>query len=143
MIRKVLLWTIQYDYIARRNADLSPSGSNPYFEQQIATLPKEKLALMLYDGEIKFLKKALEAIANNNAQEAHYYIIRAQDIMLGLMSGVNKAVGQIAENLFNLYEYMHSRLIEANITKDDSIIKEVLSMITDLRNAWEQMIKAS
>ncbi|WP_028307518.1 flagellar export chaperone FliS [Desulfitibacter alkalitolerans] len=119
------------------------SPVNTYLQQQVSTVSQEKLVLMLYDGEIKFLKKALESIAAKNIQEAHYNILRAQDILMGLMSGLNMSTGQIAENLFNLYEYMHSRLVEANIYKDTSIIEEVLTMIIDLRNTWNQILKTT
>lgn len=112
-----------------------------YKQQQVNTVSKEKLVLMLYDGEIKFLKKALEAIAAKNIEEAHYNIIRAQDILIGLMSGINMSAGQIAENLFNLYEYMYSRLVEANISKEVSLVEEVLVMISDLRDTWSQIVK--
>jgi len=127
--------------IERRKIVNSPV--NTYLQQQVSTISKEKLVLMLYDGEIKFLKKALEAIAAKNIQEAHYNILRAQDILMGLMSGLNMSAGQIAENLFNLYEYMHSRLVEANISKDTSIIEEVLAMVIDLRNTWNQILKTT
>ena len=121
---------------------MNPPANNQYFQQQVSTIPKEKLVLMLYEGEIKFLKKALEAISEKNIQEAHYNIRRAQDILVGLMSGVNRALGQIAENFFNLYEYMHSRLIDANVEKNADMVKEVLDMTIELKNAWEKMLKA-
>lgn len=96
---------------------------------------------MLYDGEIKFLKKSIEAIENKEMQNAHNHLIRAQDILTGLISGLNMDAGPIAENLFNLYEYMHNRLIEANLSKDTNLITEVLDMISELRETWLQILK--
>ncbi len=113
---------------------------NAYKQNQINTTSKEKLVLMLYDGEIKFLKKAIDAIEDNNIQEAHTNLVRSQDILVGLMSGLNMEAGQIAENLFNLYEYMHYKLMEANVAKDIKVIEEVLNMVSDLRDTWNKIL---
>ncbi|KUO52785.1 MAG: hypothetical protein APF76_02295 [Desulfitibacter sp. BRH_c19] len=113
---------------------------NAYKKNQVNTVSKEKLVLMLYDGAIKYLNKSLEVIDNNNPSEAHNHLISSQDIIIGLMSGINFEVGKLGEDLFNLYEYMHHRLVEANTTKDKDIVEEVLNMVKELREAWVQII---
>ncbi len=47
----------------------------------------------------------------------------------------------IAHNLLLLYDYMHRRLIEANVHKDQAIVEEVLQMAVELRDTWEQAMK--
>lgn len=116
------------------------SKLNVYRQNQVNTSSKEKLVLMLYDGAIKFLNKAIDAIDNNKPAEAHENLVRSQDIIIGLMSGLDLKVGKLAEDLFNLYEYMHYRLIEANTKKDKEIALEVLNMIKELRETWLQIM---
>ena len=57
------------------------------------------------------------------------------------MSSLNMDVGEIALNLFRLYEYMHYRLVEANVRKDIEPIDEVLGLFQGLKEAWEEAIK--
>jgi flagellar protein FliS len=47
--------------------------------------------------------------------------------------------GQISENLASLYEYMTRRLLEANATKDTSMLDEVAGLLKEIKVAWDQV----
>jgi flagellar protein FliS len=49
-------------------------------------------------------------------------------------------VGEIARNLYRLYDYMLRRLVEANIKSDRARVEEVLKYLEELRDAWSQAI---
>ena len=51
--------------------------------------------------------------------------------------------GEVGENLYRLYEYLHHRLIQANIKKDIEIVDEVLGHLRGLKQTWEEAIKIS
>src|SRR5258706_8647487 len=122
--------------------------SNPWKSyQQVATktAPPGQLVLMLYEGAVRFLERALagfeiddpaecnEAISNN--------IIRAQDIIFELNVTLNmNEGGKLAITLRSLYEYMDRRLMEGNLKKDQAAVKEVLDRVVMLREAWAQML---
>ena len=57
------------------------------------------------------------------------------------MSTLDLNQGQIAENLYQLYDYMYSRLIEANIRKDSQPLQEVEQLLSELRDTWTEAIK--
>lgn len=119
---------------------------NPYLKQyqqtQVRTASPEKLLIMLYDGAIQFLNKAKVAIENKDIQESHNNIIGAQKIVAEFMNTLDmKNGGEVAKNLYNLYEYMHFRLVQANMKKDIAIIEEVLGFLKDLKQTWEEAIK--
>ena len=40
-----------------------------------------------------------------------------------------------------IYEYLHRRLVEANINKNVEILDEVLELVTQLRDSWEEALK--
>ena len=40
-----------------------------------------------------------------------------------------------------LYNYMAAKLIEANLKKDPSIIKEVIGILEDISQAWNETLK--
>ena len=114
-----------------------------YKKNQIQTAPPERLVLMLYDGAIKFITKAIEAIEAKNIEAANNNLLRAQGIMSALMVGVNFEAGKVAEGFYALYDYMYRRLIHANIRKDKEAAEEVLNMVRELRDSWVEMLKAN
>lgn len=119
---------------------------NPYLKQyqqtQVQTSSPERILIMLYDGAIQFLNKARVAIQNKNIQESHNNIIGAQKIIAEFMNTLDmKKGGELAQNLYNLYEYMHFTLIQANMKKDIALIDEVLVFLKELKQTWEEAIK--
>lgn len=116
--------------------------NNPYDqykEIQIKTASQGKLIVMLYDGAIKFLNAAKEAIEQKKIEEGHNKITKAQDIIMELLLSLNFEAGDIAHKLYNLYIYMNKRLIEANIYKSTTQIDEVIKMLNDLKEVWNQI----
>lgn len=110
---------------------------NQYMKSSIMTAPPEELILMLYNGAMKFLKRAMIHLEDNNLEGCHRAVIRAQDIVMEFMSKVDTNY-EVGKNLFSLYEYMYRRLIEANIRKDIEIIEEVYDMFKELKETWEE-----
>jgi ribosomal protein L12E/L44/L45/RPP1/RPP2 len=49
--------------------------------------------------------------------------------------------GDVAKNLYSLYEYLHYRLIQANINRDSEMVQEVLKHLKDLKMTWEEAIR--
>jgi len=120
-------------------------GANPYSQYKkaaIQTASQGKLILMMYDGAIKFINIALENIPLKKYDIVNKNIIKAQDIITELMLALNIEVGgEIARNLYSLYDYMNRRLVEANIKKNSEIAQEVLRLLSELKEAWDTVIK--
>jgi len=117
--------------------------ANPYqqYKQSVVnTSTPQELTLMLYNGLIKFLKLGVEAVEDNNLQNAHTNIVKAQNIIEEFMSTLDMDY-DISKNLFSIYEYMNWRLIDANIRKDKAAIEEVVAFAEDLRNTWSQAMR--
>ena len=117
--------------------------ANPYqqYKQSVVnTSTPQELTLMLYNGLIKFLKLGVEAVEENNLQNAHTNIVKAQNIIEEFMSTLDMDY-DISKNLFSIYEYMNWRLIDANIRKDKAAIEEVVAFAEDLRNTWSQAMR--
>lgn len=115
-------------------------AKNVYRNNQVLTAPKKKLVIMLYDGAIKNLKLAEIATEDKNLEDINRYLIKAQDIIMELMNTLNfEAGGDIAKNLYQLYDYMYFKLVRANIDKDVENIIEVKRYMEELRDAWAQI----
>ncbi|MFP3427682.1 flagellar export chaperone FliS, partial [Pseudoalteromonas sp. SIMBA_162] len=83
-----------------------------------------ELTLMLYNGCLKFLVKAKNAIEEKNIQDKNSNLQKAQAIIKELMVTL-KTDQEVANQMLSLYDYMNRRLIEANIKNDIEIIDEV------------------
>jgi flagellar protein FliS len=105
-----------------------------------------QLVLMLYDGAIRFLEKALTGFAHDDPQMFHQVIsnniLRTQEIINELNVSLNMAQGgDFAANMRRLYHYLDWRLQQSNHLKQEAGIREVISRLMTLREAWAQMLE--
>ncbi|MCL4533647.1 MAG: flagellar export chaperone FliS [Bacteroidetes bacterium] len=112
-----------------------------YRTTEAQTAGRGDLVVMLYEGAIRFLYRASTAMRADDLEEAHNNVIRGQDIIAELMGTLNLDTGELAYNLFRIYEYMHYRLVEANIHKDAEPIEEVTRLLRELLPAWQQVAR--
>jgi flagellar protein FliS len=111
-----------------------------YKQQSIMTSDGAKLLIMLYSGLIKFLNIAKMSIEERNIQGANSAIIKAENILVELMTSLDTSF-DISNDLIKIYDYMHDRLVQANIKKSNEILEEVLNMAVEMRDTWNQAIK--
>lgn len=117
--------------------------NNPYQSYQQNSVTQStpgELTLMLYNGCIKFLNQAKKGIETNNIELRNTNIQKAQAIIRELMITLDKSVS-VSESMFDLYDYMNNRLIEANVKNDASIVEEVIGYTTEFRDTWKQVIQ--
>lgn len=124
---------------ANTPATLATPASH-YLENEVLTASPEKLTLMLYDGAIRFMNQAVIHIAGKNFAASNNASQRAQDIFTELMSTLNMDY-PIAKDLFSLYDFIKNSLLQANIKKDSSLVRELIAMTRDLRNTWAQAMQ--
>lgn len=116
------------------------NAQNVYKQNQILNASPKKLVVLLYDGCIKNMKLAELSITEKKLEQAHAALIKSQDIIAELASTLNKEQGgQVAQDLNDIYEYLMRNLIEANRTKDISIIQKNREMMEELRDAWAEI----
>ncbi|MEW4307898.1 flagellar export chaperone FliS [Rossellomorea marisflavi] len=119
--------------------------NNPYAAYQnnsVNTAAPGELTLMLYNGCLKFLHIAKQAIKDKNIELKNTNIQKSQAIIQELMVTLDTSL-DISQNLLSLYEYINRRLTEANIKNDLSILEEVEGLVTDFRNTWKQVIQTN
>jgi flagellar protein FliS len=113
-----------------------------YQNQSVQTASREKLLLMLYEGAIKFVKKAVSAIEAKDIAARGMNIGRAYDIILELNNTLDHRVGgDISKNLEQLYMFMTERLTQANIRGDAKPLEEVLKILEILYQGWVEAIE--
>jgi len=117
--------------------------NNPYQAYQqnsvVQSTPGE-LTLMLYNGCLKFLNQAKKGIETNNIELKNTNIQKAQNILREFMVTLDMSQN-VSESMASLYEYMISRLVEANINNDVKIVEEVYGLTLEFRDTWKQIIQ--
>jgi flagellar secretion chaperone FliS len=108
-----------------------------YQTNSINTASPGELTLMLYNGAIKFIKQAKASILEKNIGQAHEYNLRVQDILNELIVTLDRSY-PISDQLYQMYDYMLRRMIDANVRKDISILDEVEDFFVQFRDVWKQ-----
>ena len=97
------------------------------------------MVLLLFDELIKTLRVFSENIKldNNNTNIRTENMSRALTIIYALQSSLDfEQGGEIAENLFRLYEYARQQVINEAKTQDASGTLVAISSLEDIREAW-------
>ena len=123
-------------------------NQNPYLKQyqktQIETASPEKILIMLYNGAISYLKRAQVAFQNGEKIEAHNNILAAEKIIAEFMETLDMDLGgEMAKNLYALYNYLYNRLVECNMKNKPEILVEVIDHLVKLRDTWNMAIEIS
>ncbi|MBI5820976.1 MAG: flagellar export chaperone FliS [Verrucomicrobia bacterium] len=115
--------------------------------RQVATQTASpgQLIVMLYEGAINSLERAMQGFEKDDPLEAnltvHNNVTHAQNIILELNSSLNMAAGgDFAVTMRRLYDYMDERLSESNLRKDPAGVREVVNRLIVLRDAWVETL---
>lgn len=111
---------------------------NTYKQNSVNMASREQLLLMLVDGAVKYTRMARLAIEKKDIARAHKELIRVQDIFTELMVTLDTS-SEATKNLYNLYDFIKSQLVRANMKKDVAIIDEVLPLIEEIRDMWHEI----
>ena len=111
-----------------------------YKNQQVTNAGPEQLTLMLYSGAARFVAENIKAVAEGRYDDAHKAHLRAQDIILYLIDTLDMKY-DIAQNLYQLYDYINFRLNEANLKKDTAQLEEAKGLLIELRDTWCEAMK--
>jgi len=119
---------------------LITSPYDKYRQSSVQTSNPAQLVIMLYDGAIRFVKTAMDGLAQKDNEKANLNLGKAQTIVSELMSTLDRSY-DISKSLYSLYEYTNYLLVEANIRKDVAKAEEAVGYLTDLRETWLQASK--
>ena len=123
---------------------MSLKGINAYrkgnLKQDVANADPHKLTLMLLQGALDRVAYAKGAMERKDLVSKADFISKASAIIMHLRDTLDlEAGGEVADNMFALYNYMVDRLNEAHINNDLNMLEEVSSLLTPIRDAWGQI----
>lgn len=108
-----------------------------YLESKIIAAKPEELTFMLYEGLVKFIKKAMLTLEAKNYEQVNYNTQRAQAIVDELRSTLNMDI-PLSESLDALYEYLGFKLLNANVGKSEEEYDEALEIAENFKDTWKE-----
>lgn len=115
-----------------------------YKKAQVTTASQGHLVVLLYEGAVKNLNKALSYFDGNelavkDIEPFSKAIQKTQSIIGELQVSLNMEVGgDISKNLMALYIYFNNELMDANIKHDKTKLTTIRDMISDMTDAWRK-----
>ena len=116
----------------------APRGAEAYRRMNVETRSPMELVVMLYDGALRFVGEARDAIGRNDVPARITATRRALDIVAELQTSLNmEQGGDIAKELDRLYSYISSRLLD--VTRGDhAAADEIHKLLATLRDGFSQ-----
>ncbi len=107
--------------------------------QAESSTPLERVVL-LYDGAIRFLTAAADAIARGDLRGRAAAVSRALAILTELQNTLDmRQGGEVSKRLDALYDYLIGRLLDATTKGDRAAVDEAIRLLSTVREAWAQI----
>ena len=118
----------------------SPANAarNAYVDNSVSTASPERLLVMLCDRLVLDVQRALEAQRVGNHPESHNQLVHAQEIVNHLRSTLRVEAWDGGPGLASLYDWLHTELIRANVSKNPDVTTGCLSIVQDLAATWRE-----
>lgn len=117
---------------------------NTYKNNSVNFASKEQLLLIILDGAVKFSKIGRQAILDKDIKSAHENIIKTQNIFYELMISLD--LSQSSDwglNVISIYKFIIDKLVDANMKKDIGIMDEIIPLIEEVRDMWNEVYKSA
>jgi flagellar protein FliS len=123
----------------------NPNPWQSYRQAATKTATPGQLVLMLFDGALRFLDRALIGFDLDDPLESNLAInnniLKSQDIIRELNASLNMELGgEFSATMRRLYNYYDSQLSKSNLQKDPTGVQLVIRLLTEIRNAWSEML---
>ncbi|WP_219266169.1 flagellar export chaperone FliS [Pseudomonas sp. Xaverov 259] len=107
---------------------------------QVSEASPHRLIQMLLEGGLDRLAQAKGAMSRGDVAQKCVLITKAIDIITGLRQGLDEEKAEdpaAIQQLDSLYEYMNTRLVQANASNDPEVIDEVARLLITVKSGWD------
>jgi len=112
-------------------------------KSDLASADPHRVIQLLMQGALEKLALGKGFIERSDWEGKANALTRAVEIINALKDALDRDVNpELVDNLESLYEYMTIRIHEASVTKDVSIIEQVMGLLLQIKGAWDQISDA-
>lgn len=99
-----------------------------------------ELTIALYDGIIRFMHGAIDAVERKDVERRRAQVKRAMDIVIHLQATLNKDVGgEPAKALEEFYVAMFALMLQGSQANSRQKFEQVIGNVRNVRDAWKQV----
>lgn len=116
---------------------------NPYEQYKqtsLNTMTKGELLLSLFDGAIKKLNQSKILIDNKDYDQSKVLLEKCRDIFNYLIATLDYNY-EMSNELREMYSFFNREIIKAIVSRNTKPIDDILPLVRDYRNTWEQVDK--
>ena len=121
----------------------SPALRSRYLSDTVNTTSPGHLLVMLYDRLVLDLVRAEEALLAGDREAGSRCLLHAQEIILELHSSLDLKTWSGAAGLGQLYTFLITELIGANVSADAIKTAALRGLVEPLRDAWREASSAA
>jgi flagellar protein FliS len=121
---------------------MTPALRSRYLTDTVNTTTPDRLLVMLYDRLVLDLARAEEALVAGGREVASRHLLHAQEIVMELHSSLDVAAWSGGVGLSQLYSFLTTELIGANIRADVGRTATIRGLVEPLRDAWHAATRA-
>jgi flagellar protein FliS len=116
----------------------SPALRARYLSDSVATASPARLLVMLYDRLVLDLVRAEEALRTGDRVTGSQQLVHAQEIVMELRTTLDVDAWAGAAGLAQLYEFLITELIGANVKGDADRAAACRALVEPLAEAWRE-----
>ena len=115
---------------------------NPYQTHATEGLSGVELTIALYDGIIRFLYRAINAVESGDASQRRAAVKRALDIVIHLQATLRTDIGgKPAEALGEFYVAIFAIILQGSQGNSREKFIKAIDLVKNVRDAWRQVAK--
>lgn len=100
-----------------------------------------ELTIALYDGIIRFMNQAIDAVDQNDTNRRRVAVKRAMDIIVHLQVTLDRnRGGKPAEALTEFYTAMFALMLQGSQANSRQRFEQVIANVRNVREAWKQAL---
>lgn len=104
------------------------------------TVAKTRQVVMLYDGAIRCLKQAAEAMGTGAIEERYNKLTRASEIISGLQNSLDfGAGGDTARVLYDFYSSVDARIHNQHRQPNAEHCQALVTELKEMRDVWDSI----
>jgi flagellar protein FliS len=113
-----------------------------YQEHALESASAVDLVVALYDGIIRFLYAASEAVERSDLAARRIAVKRALDIIVHLQARLRMDVGgRPAEALSEFYATVFAQILQASQSASTSKFEHAIACVRNVRDAWREVAR--
>ena len=117
----------------------TPYSARAYQTAAVGTADRNHQVVLLFDAAVRFLHQAQEGMRAGDHHAQCEGITRAQRIFSTLSAALDReSTPELSHSLFSLYNWIYNNLTEASIQDNTELLGQVITVVSDLRDAWRQ-----